>query len=686
MADYTGGFDNAPLAIRLSRSGTAADGFIGFGESRNWHGRKAGEITGAGFTVPLNRVETALIADNENAFAHLEPGLGPFGTDFDGQQAGSRIVDYHTPGHGASFSQLVKVTDTLDGFYAPAIHMGPTVGVGTCIPDPGAGASQSGRLTTVEGGGRLESAEGFCGLSQIPSGAVSAGLLFDLERNANGLLSTFFRINPCQDALGHGRDQTPTCILGGRCDAHWEYDDTHHGPIVYELSPDLTNVGEPPGELYRVHMAPDYSSPPAPASLVWRPWLRLPQVSELPPETQDPPPDQPPDPDGGRTVVDPPPRDGGMIVDPIPGYDGATGGPINANVTNHTRGANVHFSQPAYDRVPSTQSITGLLAFNAYSIDTATGRTISYVGQFDVDETDPRDRPGWGFTLPATNAQIGASVQDLPILRWGSRGEDYYTQVGYTAAGTHFSIRGYDNANAETTTGILFRVGLRSTFEENVVVGGTLTVAGAISTEGLLTVDDQIHVTGTADFDAGVNMDATLQVDGAVNLDVGLTVGGLTTINDDLDVTGAAAIDGALSATGGATISGANGGQFWAPGVTTTAASTATVASVTVPGNSVTTINAKVSTVRSDGGAVADSGGGFEVAGTFRNEAGTVTQCGTTQNLTSPANMVDADVSASTVTMDVSGTTARVRVTGDAGVGTQLWTALVAYSTVTVPA
>ena len=300
-------------------------------------------------------------------------------------------------------------------------------------------------------------------------------------------------VSNCQDVMGHGRDGTPIGILGGRCDAHWEYDDLNHGPIKYELTPDLTDAPFPAGTLYKVHMAPDYGDPPNPASLVWRPWLRLPETSETP--TPPPPPPTPPPtppPGGGTTVIDPPDRGPTVLVDPIPGYDGPTGGPIGPQPPNdHENGAQVLFHQPAYDRIPGTWSISGLLAFSTSAIDTSTGRTISYVGQFDVSQAEEQDRPTWGFTLPACNAQVGGSIDDDPKLRWGSEGEDGYVVLGLdTTGGAGFTVYAYDDSDAKKTD-LPLVIGMPLTLERDV------TSNGGAGDRGGIIITDPVSTSGT---------------------------------------------------------------------------------------------------------------------------------------------------------------------------------------------
>lgn len=549
-------------------------------------------VSGPAFSaeVPnlLQRVHAVgLVSDYEHAMGDSGPqDPGPWGNAWSYDQRGTRVAD--TLGRTGHVPQGWKVWDSLSQDYTLAIPMGPVISAGAAptpcstIPSPLESRRPSvtaARLRSVEPG--TEDNDG-CSLTKRlrsvvggPGGGAGAGYIWD--GFMGGLMATAF-VNNCLDIYGYGKDGGPSGILSIRCDAHHDYG-PDHGQIDFRPSLDVTTWPYPGGMPFKMFMAKDTTDPNRGSAigggnLQWVPWVRIPNMQAETPPPYEPPPTPPgaPPPGGGPpgTTTEPP-----ILIDPLPPST------IGQGVTYYTpaSGAVIYLSQPAYDRDISLETVDGLLYYGSGWLNTTTGRMVTQVAQFDGGVA------AWGLTFPASNTQLGTSVEEDPALWWGSAGEDYRFGIQLDHTGSQvvsFEVRDSSGVLDGTSRPFVFRS--KSAFEELATFSGGVLIAGA---------------------------NGGAQHTDAVEVDDGATV---------------------------------------------------TLATIAVPTDASVTINAKVGMIRTDSGNEASEGAGFDRMAVYRNDAGSLTKVGTTEDQGTKRDdaSLDADFA-------ISGTDVVLQATGAAG-------------------
>lgn len=153
-----------------------------------------------------------LVADHE----HDPTGFGPlqdpsFDLGHNHENKSTRIVDYKNPkGRTTLAAQIIKVIDSLDGDFVPAIVMGRSFGV---------------------------------------QEKASAGYVWDNENNRCGLLDTVF-ITRDDEMYGSGREGTKSGILGVRTDKHYVMPESQGGWHGALWISNLYNLGDPKLQLF----------------------------------------------------------------------------------------------------------------------------------------------------------------------------------------------------------------------------------------------------------------------------------------------------------------------------------------------------------------------------------------------------------------------------------------------------
>jgi len=161
----------------------------------------------------------------------------------------------------------------------------------------------------------------------------------------------------------------------------------------------------------------------------------------------------------------------------------------------------------------------------------------------------------------------GSGALDLGFI--GERGDDTNVAFVWDESEDEFAVAFTSSADSSTTLTITDYADLRAgnaAFDDNVTIGGTLGVTGAVTLSDdisavNITASGTLDVTGLSSLDGGIDVNGgnfTVGTDGGIYSADTLDVDGAATLGSTLAVTGATTLTGLLNANGGIAVDSTN--------------------------------------------------------------------------------------------------------------------------------